>query len=51
MVIVVAVVVTVVVAVAVAIVLVAVVVVVKSCPEMVNTNWGPYLASRLVNTI
>ena len=51
MAIVVAVVVTVVVAVAVAIVLVAVVVVVKSCPEMVNTNWGPYLASRLVNTI
>ena len=51
MAIVVAVVVTVVVAVAVAIVLVAVVAVVKSCPEMVNTNWGPYLASRLVNTI
>ena len=51
MAIVVAVVVTVVVGVAVAIVLVAVVVVVKSCPEMVNTNWGPYLASRLVNTI
>ena len=52
MAIVVAAVVAVVVAVAVAIVLVAVVVVVvKSCPEMVNTNWGPYLASRLVNTI
>ena len=31
------------------IVLIAVVVVVKSCPELVNRNWGPQLGSGLVN--
>ena len=40
-----------VVAVVVAIVLVAVAVVLKSCPGLVDTNWGPWPGSELVNTI
>ena len=39
------------VAVVVVIVLVGVVVVVKSCPGVVNANWGRWPGSGLVNTI